>query len=392
MNKYTFIQTPQELQAFAEAHQKTPWMGFDTEFIGERRYFTLLCLIQVSTPQGLFLIDPLKIEDLSPFESLLASPDILKITHSGENDYRILFRKTGLVPRNVFDTQIAAGFVGHNYPIGFERLLRSELGVSLNKSYSVTDWQARPMKAQQIEYALGDVIYLHDLWVRLDAKLRKLGRLEWAQQEFALYEQAAYYETDPDKEILSSSLMRKLNARDRLFLLRLLRWRDAEARSKDRSREMILSKKNIPDVVKAMRSGGEALRENRRLPQYLLKRYSRVFSRLAEQPLTPEEEELLARIPEGRPAHPHYELVLELLYLLIQFKCREEGVSLALAMPRHIIRELKEDPTYRAPMLTSGWRREFFGGDFLDWLNQVDTLEVRFLQDKIEILKNRDEK
>ncbi len=389
MTRYTFIQTPHALREFAEAHKDTPWLGFDTEFIGEKRYHTLLCLIQVSTPQGLFLIDPLCIEDLSPFEALLTSPHILKITHSGENDYRLLFRRSGMVPRKVFDTQIAAGFVGHNYPIGFDRLLRLELGVNLNKSYSVTDWQARPMKEEQIRYALDDVIYLRDLWYKLNEKLSKFDRLSWAEEEFTVYEQASFYQQDPDKEILSSSLMQRLNKRDRLFLLRLLRWRDAEARRRDHSREMVLSKKNIPDVVKAMRSGEEALRQNRRIPKYLLKKYHSVFSELAGMPITSEEEELLARIPGKGEAHPHYELVLELLYLLVQFKCREEGVSAALAMPRQIIRALKENPAYKASILASGWRREFLGGDFLDWLNRVDKLEVRFLQDKIEILKGK---
>ena len=389
MTRYTFIQTPHALREFVEAHKDTPWLGFDTEFIGEKRYYTLLCLIQVSTPKGLFLIDPLRIEDLSPFEALLTSPDILKITHSGENDYRLLFRRSGMVPRNVFDTQIAAGFTGHNYPIGFDRLLRLELGVKLNKSYSVTDWQARPMKEEQIRYALDDVIYLRDLWFKLDSKLRKFGRLSWAQEEFAVYEQASFYEQDPNKEILSSSLMQRLNKRDRLFLLRLLRWRDAEARRRDHSREMVLSKKNIPDVVKAMRSGGEALRQNRRIPKHLLNKYNSIFSEMTKSPATPEEEELLQRIQGKKEAHPHYELVLELLYLLVQFRCADEGVSAALAMPRQIIRALKEDPTYRAPILSKGWRKEFLGGDFLDWLNQVDKLEVRFLQDKIEILKGK---
>ncbi len=387
MHDYTFIKTPEALSDFVETHRRTPWIGFDTEFIGERRYHTLLCLIQVSSPQGLFLIDPLSIRDLSPFEQLLISPDIMKITHSGENDYRLFFRKSGLTPRNVFDTQMAAGFVGYAYPVGFDKLLKAELGVHLNKSYSVTDWKARPMNEQQLRYALDDVIYLRDLWAKLDAKLRKSGRLDWAKEEFAIYESPSMYEVNPDKEILSSNLMRRYGRKDRLFLMRLLRWRDREARRKNHSREMVLSKKVIPDVVKAMRSGGDALAQNRRLSPSLLKKYSHIFRELAAQPVRPEEEKLLKQIPDSTSAHPRYELVLELLYLLVQFKCQEAGISAALAMPRQVVRALKEDSSYRAPILSSGWRRKFLGGDLLDWLSRVDSLEVRFLQDKIEILK-----
>ncbi len=387
MYKYTFIKDPKALRDFVERHRRVPWMGFDTEFIGERRYHTLLCLVQVSSPEGLFLIDPLAIKDLSPFESLLASPEIMKITHSGENDYRLFFRKSGLTPRNVFDTQMAAGFVGYAYPVGFDKLLRTELGVHLNKSYSVTDWQARPMNEQQLRYALDDVIYLRDLWAKLDEKLRKAGRLAWAQQEFKVYESAEMYEVDPNKEILNSNLMRRYGQKDRLFLMRLLRWRDKEARRKNYSREMVLSKKSIPDLVKAMRSGGDALAQNRRLPQSVLKKYGSVFREMASKPMTQEEKQLLSEIPRSTSAHPRYELVLELLYLLVQFKCQEAGISPALAMPRHIIRALKEDISYKASILSTGWRRDFLGGDFLDWLARADTLEIRFLQDKIEILK-----
>ena len=157
---YTFVENHADLIAFAVQNKGVEWMCFDTEFVGEKRFRTQLCLIQVATEKGNFLIDPLKIEDLGPFLDMIADPSILVITHAGENDYRILHQQYSTLPKRVFDTQIAAAFAGYNYPISFRKLVDNELQVKLKKSYTVADWEKRPLTDEIIGYALNDIIYL----------------------------------------------------------------------------------------------------------------------------------------------------------------------------------------------------------------------------------------
>ena len=214
---YQLIETESDLVQFYETNKVAKWLGFDSEFVGEKRFFTQLCLIQVSSDFGNYLIDPILIKDLTPFLKLVEDPNIIKITHAGENDYRLLHIGYDIQPRNIFDTQIAAGFVGYKYPISFRKLVESELNVPLSKAYAVTDWESRPMEKRQLKYAINDVLPLYDLWQLLTNKLNDLGRLSWAEEEFKKLEKADFYEKDPHHEALNSNLMRSLRRRDKVF-------------------------------------------------------------------------------------------------------------------------------------------------------------------------------
>ena len=122
---------------------------------------------------------------------------ITKITHAGDNDYRWLYNLYGTVPSNIFDTQVAAGFVGYKYPVSFRALVESEAQVHLKKGYAVTDWEERPFREKQLGYALDDVLYLPKLWENLSKKLNKVGRTSWAEEEFRRLEDPAYYVKGP---------------------------------------------------------------------------------------------------------------------------------------------------------------------------------------------------
>ncbi len=381
---YTLIDTPLGLQQFAEAHQHADWMSLDTEFIGEKRFHTLLCLIQIVSPEGTFLIDPIEISDISPLLEIVENPNITKITHAGDNDYRLFNELFDTVPKNIFDTQIAAGFIGHRYPLSFGKLVHEELGIRLNKGYGVTDWDTRPFQKKQLKYALDDVLPLFDLYQKIRDKLEELGRLHWAEEEFKELEQADYYERDPHREALRNNMMLNLPKKERAFLLRLYAWRLKVAEEKDYSKEMVLPKKHIGHIVRGMRSGKDALFKNRRLPNGYIKRHGSTFFDLYHQEVTPEEEEILKRIPNQAKMNPQEELLLEMLRMLIEYKCLEENVSADLAMPRSILKKMKADPHYFDPMLRSGWREEFLGKQFLEWLEQREYLHLKMTDGKVE--------
>jgi ribonuclease D len=251
---YTLIETADALKNFYDTNQHVEWLALDTEFIGERRYETLLCLIQVASPNGYFLIDPIKITDLTDFLRLIEDEKILKLTHAGENDYRLLNQNWGTIPKNVFDTQIAAGFVGHGYPTSYAKLVEKELSFSLDKGYAATDWEARPLKRKQLEYALSDVVYLYDLYKNLQRRLLKTKRVKWVESEIQRWETPQYYKRDPHREALMNTMMQSVKQHKQVFLLRLYEWRRSEAQRLNYSKEMVLPAKFIAPILRDRKS------------------------------------------------------------------------------------------------------------------------------------------
>ncbi|MTB53117.1 HRDC domain-containing protein [Lewinella sp. W8] len=384
--QYTFIDTFEALEEFASSLRGITWLGFDTEFIGEKRYFTLLCLIQVSCDRGIYLIDPIAIKDLTPFLDFLTDPEVVKITHAGDNDYRLLNQQFGIVPKNVFDTQVAAGFIGHRYPMSFAKLVEAETGTRLGKGYAVTDWSQRPMSAKQIRYALDDVLFLKELYDKITEKLTENGRLDWALEECGLMAQSSYYHRDPNHEFLNSNLARSARTAERLFLLRLYEWRRAMAERKDYSKEMILQSRVISQLTRGVKGGKDAMLENRRLPQKTIKRFGDDFIEMYNRPATDEEKAIINSIQRSSREEEEDDMLIELLYLIMKYRASEADISHALIMPRNAIKRMKKDPEVRESILGSGWRRKLLGDDYVHWVEHFDSLSMKIEGGKIALV------
>ncbi len=161
---------------------EAPRYALDTEFHRERTYFPKLALVQVAwrTPDGqeLALIDPLAV-DVTPFGKLFSS-DALCVIHAAQQDLDVLTHAVGSVPARMFDTQLAAGFVGYGTP-SLVSLLQGEIGISPPKGDRLTDWLRRPLSDSQRQYAAVDVEYLLEVHERLVAQLAEVGRIAWAE-------------------------------------------------------------------------------------------------------------------------------------------------------------------------------------------------------------------
>ncbi len=382
---YTLIEDAAGLAKFAEENKGIAWMCFDTEFIGEKRFLTLICLIQVGTPNGFYLIDPLKIKDIQPVIDILVDEKVLKIVHAGDNDYRLFNIQYGILPRNTFDTQIAASFIGYKHPVGFSKLVESELNIVVSKGYTVTDWERRPFQAKQLHYALHDVIHLYQLWVNITKLLEKSGRLSWAYEEFKQLEDPETYETDPYKEVLESNIIKSLRRREQVFLLRLMLWRTEEAERRNHSKEMVLPSKYISAIVRAVHSGLDALQNDRRLPDNLVGKFGKKFVELYEAPATEVEREVLNRIPRDNSDNPKQDILMEMLDLLVRYKCLQEGISHHIVMPRNILKKMKNDKDFFDDATFSGWRRAFLGDEIVSWFKHRRNLEIKFLDGKFEL-------
>ncbi len=374
---FQLIEDEAGLKSFYEENKSISWMSFDTEFIGEKRYYTLLCLIQVATEHGLYIIDPLKLRNLDLFLDFITNPDILKITHAGDNDYRILNIMFGILPQNVFDTQIAAGFMSHTYPISFQKLVEKEVGMKIKKGYTVTDWESRPVKQSQLTYALNDVIPLRELYDNISQQLTDLNRQAWAVDEMKNLETAEYYEQDPYKEFLGSNMIFDLSVKEQVFLMRLLSWRRREAERKNYSREMILQTKLLGAIVKNINEGKGALKDNRRIPDRTLVQHWDTFNDFYHAKITDEEREVLKKIPYGTELTLQQDLLLETLHLLIRYRCAETKIAPSLVTSKSVLKKIVADSTYHSKELETGWRREWLGEDLLSWFKNCRPLQFQ---------------
>ena len=245
---YTTIDTPEALRELAQTLRAEPLLGVDTEAAGYHRYFDRLSLLQVSSRTQNWLVDPLAVEDLSPLKEVLEDPSIEKIFHDADYDLRILDRDAGMGISGLFDTQIAAAFLGER-ALGLGTIVEKHLGIKLPKEFQRADWAERPLSEGMKQYAATDTAHLPDLRDRLKAALEQMGRLHWAQEEFLRREGTRWTEPEDGKE----AFMRIKGARDLaprgLAILRELHaWREGVARERDQATFRILGNQALLEM------------------------------------------------------------------------------------------------------------------------------------------------
>lgn len=182
--KIEIITAAASLDGLIRVIEQHGWFAFDTEFVGEDQHRPEVCLIQVATGvPTCYLIDPLSGLDVRPFWELVANERILVIVHAGGEDVGLCQRELQRPGANVFDLQIAAGMVGHGYPVSLSRLAKMTTRRKIHKSQTLSDWRKRPLSAEQIEYAVEDVVCLRAMYDRIHKRLVGLEREAWAATE-----------------------------------------------------------------------------------------------------------------------------------------------------------------------------------------------------------------
>ncbi len=180
---YKYIDDHQQLTQFCGEIAAENCLALDTEFVSEDSYRPELCLIQVAAGQQLAVIDPLTLGDLRPFWEILSEPSRETIVHAGRHELCFCLQAVGRRPGALFDTQIAAGLVGMEYPAAYGTLVTRLLGKPLKKGETRTDWRRRPLSHRQLDYALQDVVHLKPVRDLLMARIESLGRTAWLAAE-----------------------------------------------------------------------------------------------------------------------------------------------------------------------------------------------------------------
>lgn len=387
---YTYIKDKQELEKLCDDLSGLEWIAIDTEFIGENTFFTELCLIQIASQNGIFLVDTIKINEIKCFLNLIENEKILKITHAGDNDYRIFFELFGVIPRNIFDTQIAAGFLGYRFPISFKDLLFNELKKNISKSYSVVDWKMRPLPDYFINYVIEDVIYLFELYQSLHKKLELHKRLGWCQEEFSKICNNNYFQIPPDRDFLTHPLNSKLDRKGKLYLLRLINWRLDVAKTKNISKEAVIQQKYFPVIVKGLTKDLKELEQSRRLPGGILKKHGEKLLEIANTPMSVNEEKIINQVKKAEKEDTVQALNFEILYQIVSLVCNRQNIAIDLVLPRGILKQIKADSRKGIQLIVNSWRKEFLGSAIIHFFNNINCLNYSF-QDNQITLKITDE-
>ena len=234
MKIHDLITTSEELAALCARLAKADFVTVDTEFMRENTYWPELCLVQIADTNEAAAIDPMAEGiDLTPLLELMCNnEDVLKVFHAGGQDVEIIYNLTGKTPHPIFDTQIAMMAISQSEQIGYANLVEAWMGVVVDKGARFTDWGRRPLTERQIEYAIGDVTYLSEIFPKILKKLIKTGRGAWLDAEMEKLADPENYRNDPNQ------VWRKIRAPSRnaqvLGRLRdLAAWREAEAQDKN---------------------------------------------------------------------------------------------------------------------------------------------------------------
>jgi ribonuclease D len=367
MHIHPLITDSESLKSLCERLANSPFIAVDTEFMRENSYWPELCLIQIGNEEEAAAIDPKAPGiDLQPMLDLLTdNQEVLKVFHAGGQDIEIIYNLTGKTPHPLFDTQIAAMALGLGEQVGYQNLVESLLGKSLDKGARFTDWARRPLDKRQIDYAIGDVTYLATLFPKMLERLRKTSRGDWLDEEMERIADPANYENDPElawKRVRVAS--RKADVLGRLKAVAA--WREVEAKGKNLPRGRIMKDETLADVAAHPPASQDALARVRGLsPTWAGNDIGgRLMAALQSAKPLPAEE-MPAREDRGPGLGKEGALVADLLKLLLKIRSRESNVAAKLIARTEELEMLAAGKREGLAIL-KGWRFDQFGRDALD--------------------------
>lgn len=354
------IKATNDLARFCNEARKHEFVTVDTEFLRESTYWPILCLIQAATEDEAVIIDPLSDGiDLAPFFDLLADDSVTKVFHAARQDVEIFVKLAGEVPKNLFDTQIAASVCGYGDSVSYDNLVRAVTGEQIDKSSRFTDWSARPLTDKQLNYALADVTHLREIYKDLVSKINEQDRWEWVEDENKLLTSIETYVVDPQKAW--RRLKMKVNRpRDLAALMVLAEWREKRAQKNDQPRGRILKDDAISELAMQRPSSPQKFDRLRAVPRGFGKSSAagEIINILKDVEKIPKEE--LPDLPK-RPNGPSPKGPIgDLLRVMLKAIAEREGVAPRILASSDDIDALvlNDNADIRA---LDGWRRNIFG-------------------------------
>lgn len=360
----TLITGAAQLAAAATAWRRHPALALDTEFMRTDTFHPRLALVQVSDGEGVWLVDPLAIDDLTPLAEVLADPGVVKVLHSCSEDLEVLQHAVGGRPAPLYDTQVAAAMTGHGFSLSYRALVERLLGVSLEKQETRSDWLQRPLSAAQLDYAAADVRFLFPVYAQLAQDAARLHRTDWIAAEMAQLLARAAGEVPPREQYLRVKGAGRLDRAGLAALRELAAWREAEARRRDRPRGHVVNDAELLVLAVARPSHWQELNAVEGLRPRMVREYgAALLAVLAEAIALP-----AAAHPPALDQAPPERAEREFIRACRDWLA-ERAQQLAIA-PEMLARRAELEQLARSwsagepslpPALANGWRREVVG-------------------------------
>ncbi len=355
MTDHRLVDTEAGFAAVLDALRGAPAYAVDTEFHRERTYFPKLALVQVAWSDGLALVDPLAV-DIAPLAEILDG-DGLAVLHASDQDLEVLELACGTGPAHLLDTQIAAGFIGMSTP-SLAALYERILGIRLAKGHRLTDWLARPLDANQLSYAAGDVEHLLEVHQKLAADLEARGRWQWVLDECEAVRLRERGGRDPEQAWRRVKEIRQLHGQARRVAQSVAAWRERRAAETDQPIRHVLSDLAIVGIAQRHPTTRDQLRGVRGVDDRSLRSnqsdgiLAAVAEGMARQPEPSDDPEPRELDRELRPA-------VALVSAWVSQLARNLEIDTGLLATRSDIEALlRDDPGAR---LSQGWRAELVG-------------------------------
>jgi ribonuclease D len=331
-----YIQDAPALEALAQRLESSDLLAADTEAAGYHRFRDRVCLVQLATRNEAFVIDTLAVPVLASLSTLLADPARELVFHDADYDLRLLNRDFGLEVRNLFDTKLAAQFLGEP-AIGLSALVEKYLGVTMEKKHQRADWAQRPLPGALLEYAAEDTRHLPPLRDRLRALLVERGRLHWAEEEFRLMQETRWSRDGTSGDaFLRIKGARELNGRQLAALRELHAWREEVAEARDTASFRVAGNEVLLEIARTMPSSALQLTGMRGLSASLLEKRGAEMIEAVRRALRLPAAELptFPRGPRRPPPDPSFDERMDRLRRARDEAADEVGLDRGFLMPR----------------------------------------------------------
>ncbi len=353
------------LTKFCDRLIKSSYITVDTEFMRDQTYWPRLCLVQIADEHEAAAIDTLaKGIDITPLLNLLTNPRILKIFHAARQDLEIFYRLMGRLPSPIFDTQIAAMVCGFGDSAGYDTLVRKLTDETIDKSSRFTDWALRPLSQRQINYALGDVTHLRQVYIKLNEMLGQNNRHNWMDEELSILRDTKNYTFEPE-DAWRRIKYRAPKPRFLAILKEVAAWREIEAQNKDIPRNRIVRDESLieishhaPKTINDLsRARGLSLKKAEgSLGKALLNAVKAGLNVPSEN---------LPEVKRDAPLPKGIGPITDLLKVLLKLKCEKHDVAQKLIATVNDMEQIAAFGQNANVPALQGWRQEVFGIDAL---------------------------
>ncbi len=353
--------------------KQRPYLALDTEFMRVDTFYPEAGLIQVGDGDCAWLIDPLLIRDWSAFAAVLEAPSVVKVFHACGEDLEVFLRLTGSLPQPLFDTQLAAAYLGMPHSMGYSKLVLEILGIELPKDETRSDWLQRPLTDMQVRYAAEDVQHLAEVYVKLAPRLPE-HKLAWLLADGADLVANQTRVSDPREAWREVKLAWKLAPRQLAVLRELCAWREEQARLRNQPRNRVLREPTLWPLARFQPTDKVALARIEDMHPRTVRQDGDTLLQLMAHAAALPESEWPQALPEPLPRE--VTPLLKQLREVGQREAERQGMAPELMLRKKILEALLKtgypDGPYRLPDSLQGWRRELMGQALLDCLSPAE--------------------